>query len=143
GADAEGRVRAPHEYPACVPAAVERSNGGPATFATGIFFGAGYGFFNLLCGIDILKIFVGGGFDAVREFTSEPKTGQVMIVSNGGTVLFYVIGHDAAVARRLVEFLQRTDFAGVIFTREGMEGTFTLEKARVDNEHAPDVEMDV
>jgi len=48
-----------------------------------------------------------------------------MIVGNGGAVLFYVIGHDAAVTRRLVEFLQQPDFAGVIFTREPMDGTFT------------------
>jgi len=64
-----------------------------------------------------------------------------MIVGNGGVVLFYVIGHDAAVTRRLVEFLQQTDFAGVIFTREPMDGTFTLDKVRIDNQHAPDVEM--
>ena len=64
-----------------------------------------------------------------------------MIVGNGGTVLFYVIGHDVAVTRRLVEFLQQTDFAGVIFTREQMEGTFTLDQAKIDNQHAPDVEM--
>src|SRR5205807_5746302 len=70
-----------------------------------------------------------------------PKNGQIMIVGNGGTVLFYVIGHDAVVTRRLVEFLQQTDFAGVLFSRLPMEGTFTLEKARIDNEHAPDVEM--
>src|SRR5438046_9341629 len=64
-----------------------------------------------------------------------------MIVGNCGAVLFYVIGHDAAVTRRLVEFLQQTDFAGVIFTREPMEGTFAFDKAKIDNEHAPDVEM--
>jgi hypothetical protein len=71
----------------------------------------------------------------------EPKPGQVMIVGNGGTVVFYVIGHEAAITRRLVEFLQQTDFAGVIFTREPMEGTFTFDKAKIDNQHAPDVEM--
>src|SRR5439155_4077810 len=97
--------------------------------------------------IDVRKILRDGGFDAVTEFTSEPKTGQVMIVGNGGTVLFYVIGHDAAIVRRLVEFLQQTDFAGVIFTREQMEGTFTLDKAKIDPltaspaRTAPDVEM--
>ena len=53
------------------------------------------------------------GFDAVTEFSGDPKPGQVMIVGNGGTVLFYVIGHDPAITRRLVEFLQQTDFAGV------------------------------
>src|SRR5439155_1028638 len=99
-----------------------------------------HGFSTIALSIDIPKILRDAGFDAVTEFTSEPKPGQIMIVGNGGAVLFYVIGHDAAVTRRLVEFLQQTDFAGVIFTREPMDGTFTLDKVRVDNEHAPDVE---
>jgi hypothetical protein len=55
--------------------------------------------------------------------------------------LFYVIGHEAAVTKRLVEFLQQTDFAGVIFTREPMEGTFTLDRAKIDNQYAADVVM--
>jgi len=65
----------------------------------------------------------------------------VMIVGNGGTVLFYVIGHDAAITRRLVETLQQTDFAGVIFTRAPMDGAFGLDKAKIDSDGAPDVEM--
>jgi hypothetical protein len=40
---------------------------------------------------------------------------------------------------RLVEFLQQSDFAGVIFTKEGLPGTFRLEDAKIDDEHAPDV----
>jgi len=100
-----------------------------------------HGFSTIARSIDVPKILRGAGFDAVTEFTNEPKPGQVMIVGNGGTVLFYVIGHDAAITQRLAEFLQQSDFAGVIFTREPMEGTFTLDKAKIDNERAPDVEM--
>ncbi|HZI31065.1 MAG TPA: hypothetical protein VFF11_01920, partial [Candidatus Binatia bacterium] len=81
------------------------------------------------------------GFDVVTQFTDQPKPGQIMLVGNGGTVLFYVIGHDTSTTRQLVEFLQQTDFAGVIFTRDQMEGTFELQNAEVDNEYAPDVEM--
>ena len=64
-----------------------------------------------------------------------------MLVGNGGSVLFYVEGHDAEVARRLVEFLQQTDFAGVIFTKEPVPGTFNLSEAKIDSRHAPDVVM--
>jgi arylsulfatase A-like enzyme len=124
-----------------VLAALDRSNGGRTRSTTDIFVVSDHGFSTISRAIDVRKILRDGGFDAVTEFTTEPKSGQIMIVGNGGTVLFYVIGHDAAVTRRLVEFLQQTDFAGVIFTREGMAGTFTLDKARIDNEHAPDVEM--
>jgi arylsulfatase A-like enzyme len=100
-----------------------------------------HGFSTIARSIDVPKILREAGFDAVTTFTNEPKNGQIMIVGNGGTVLFYVIGHDVAIARRLVEFLQQTDFAGVIFTREPMEGTFTLDKAKIENGHAPDVEI--
>ncbi len=75
------------------------------------------------------------------QFTSEPKPGQIMLVGQGGSVLFYVIGHDAAVIRRLVEFLQQSNFAGPIFTRAPVEGTFGFDQAGIDSPHTPDVEM--
>jgi len=121
-----------------VLAALDRSN---VRSTTDIFVVSDHGFSTIARSIDVPKILRNAGFDAVTELTSEPKNGQIMIVGNGGTVLFYVIGHDAAVTRRLVEFLQQTDFAGVLFSRLPMEGTFTLDKAKIDNEHAPDVEM--
>jgi hypothetical protein len=64
-----------------------------------------------------------------------------MLVGNGGSVLFYVVQHDPATTRRLVEFLQQSDFAGVIFTKELMQGTFGLDQAKIDGQHAPDVVM--
>jgi arylsulfatase A-like enzyme len=109
--------------------------------STDVFVVSDHGFSTIERAVDMRKILTDAKFDAVTEFVTEPKPGQVMIVGNGGTVLFYVIDHDAAVIRRLVELLQQTDFAGVIFTREPMEGTFTFDKAGIDNAHAPDVEM--
>jgi len=100
-----------------------------------------HGFSTIAHEIDLPKILKSAGFDAVTEFAGEAKPGQIMLAGNGGTILFYVIGHDAAITKRLVEFLQQSDFAGVIFTREPMEGTFTLEQARIDNEYAADVVM--
>ena len=64
-----------------------------------------------------------------------------MLAGNGGSVLFYITAHDSGVTRRLVEFLQQSDFAGVIFTKQPMEGTFTLEQANIQNDHAADVVM--
>jgi arylsulfatase A-like enzyme len=112
-----------------------------ASSATDIFVVSDHGFSTISRSIDVPKILREAGFDAVTEFANEPKPGQVMIVGNGGTILFYVIGHDAVITRRLVEFLQQTDFAGVIFTREAMEGTFPPNKAKIDSERGPDVEM--
>ena len=70
-----------------------------------------------------------------------------MLAGNGGSVLFYVVGHDEKLIRRLVEFLQQSDFVGVIFTKERMEGTFMLAQAKIappsprrgNSDHAPDV----
>src|SRR5204863_575058 len=38
-------------------------------------------------------------------------------------------------------FLQQSDFAGVIFTKQSMEGTFDFSQATIQNDHAPDVVM--
>ena len=131
-----------------VVAALDRHN---ATSTTDIFIVSDHGFSTIARSIDVPTILRDAGFDAVTTFRNKPKNGQIMIVGNGGMVLFYLIEHDAAVTRRLVEFLQQTDFAGVILTRDPMEGTFTFDKAKIDppslgygaarNEHAPDVEM--
>lgn len=118
--------------------ALERHN---ARSTTDIFVVSDHGFSTIARSIDVPKILRDAGFDAVTEFAADPRNGQVMVVGNGGTILFYVIGHDTTITKKLVEFLQQTDFAGVIFTREVVEGTFTFDKARVDSDRAPDVEM--
>jgi arylsulfatase A-like enzyme len=62
-----------------------------------------------------------------------------MVVENGGTILFYISGHDHAVTSRFVEWLQHSDFAGVIFARERIEGTFPFELIHANTPDAPDV----
>jgi arylsulfatase A-like enzyme len=100
-----------------------------------------HGFSTIKRSIDVRKILNEAGFAATTEFNAEPKPGDIMLAGNGGSVLFYITGHDATVARRLVEFLQQSDFAGVIFTKQPMEGTFALEQANIQNDRAPDVVM--
>ncbi|MGC1323444.1 MAG: alkaline phosphatase family protein [Candidatus Udaeobacter sp.] len=108
---------------------------------TDVFVVSDHGFSTIRRSIELPKILNEAGFAATTEFKAEPKPGDVMLAGNGGSVLFYVIGHDATVTRRLVEFLQQSDFAGVIFTKQPMEGTFALEQANIQNERAPDVVM--
>ncbi len=98
-----------------------------------------HGFSTIERGIDFPGELRAAGFDAVAAFEQAPKAGQVMVVGNGGTILFYVIEHDRAVASRLVEWLQHSDFAGVIFAREKLEGAFPLESVHADTADAPDV----
>jgi predicted AlkP superfamily pyrophosphatase or phosphodiesterase len=108
---------------------------------TDIFVVSDHGFSTIGRSVDLRKILKDAGFVAKTEFDDEPKPGEIMLVGNGGSVLFYVVGHDAMVTRRLVEFLQQSDFAGVIFTKQGLPGTFHLNEAKIDNPHAPDIVM--
>ena len=111
---------------------------------TDIFVVSDHGFSTIRRSIDLRKILNDGGFTAKTEFSGEPKPGDIMLAGNGGSVLFYVIGHEKILTRRLVEFLQQSDFAGVIFTKEPMEGTFDLAQANMnppEDRDAPDVVM--
>ena len=109
--------------------------------AADLFVVSDHGFSTIERSVDLRKILRDAGFAAKTDVDGEPKPGDIMLVGNGGSVLFYVVAHDATVTHRLVEFLQQSDFAGVIFTRQGLPGTFHLDDAKIDNLHAPDVVM--
>src|SRR6266511_1508749 len=98
---------------------------------TDIFVVSDHGFSTIERSVDLRKILRDAGFTAKTEFNADPKPGEIMLAGNGGSVLFYVIGHDEKLVRRLVEFLQQSDFAGVIFTKEPMEGTFGFDRAMI------------
>jgi arylsulfatase A-like enzyme len=98
-----------------------------------------HGFSTIGRSIDLRKILKDAGFDVVTEFSSDPRPGQIMLAGNGGSVLFYVVNREPAVTRKLVEFLQQSDFAGVLFTRDKFDGTFPLETAKIDSKGMPDV----
>jgi arylsulfatase A-like enzyme len=98
-----------------------------------------HGFSTIERGIDFPTELRAAGFDAVATFEQAPKAGQIMVVGNAGTILFYIIGHDRMVASRLVEWLQHSEFAGVIFSREEFEGAFPLDSVNANTGDAPDV----
>jgi len=106
---------------------------------TDIFVVSDHGFSTIERSIDFPAELRKAGFDATKAFKETPKRGQIIVVGNGGTILLYVIDHDRDVTARLVEWLQHSDFAGVIFTREKFEGTFSLETVRANSPDAPDV----
>jgi arylsulfatase A-like enzyme len=106
---------------------------------TDIFVVSDHGFSTIERAIDFPAELRKAGFDATAAFRETPRRGQIMVVGNGGTILFYVIEHDRDVTARLVEWLQRSDFAGVIFAHEKFEGTFPLETVRANTADPPDV----
>ncbi len=108
---------------------------------TAIFVVSDHGFSTIGRQIDLYAALQGAGFQAPKKFSAPPKNGEVMVVGLGGSALFYVGGHDRAVTHRLAQWLQTADFAGVLWSRDGIEGTFSLEQGRINSPGAPDLAM--
>ena len=98
-----------------------------------------HGFSTISRGPDITDILKKAKFKASKKF-EDPEAGDVLVVALGGSVCFYVYEHDETVTRKLVEFLQGTDFTGVVFSRIPLAGTFSLDQVRLNPPNvAPDV----
>ncbi len=98
-----------------------------------------HGFSTISRAIDLADLLKKAGFRAGKEFDAKPAAGDVMVVGHGGSASIYVGGRDTTTIEQLVEFLQKSDFAGVIFTRHAIDGTFTLDQAGLDSPDAPDI----
>lgn len=108
---------------------------------TDIFVVSDHGFSTVERSVDVCRVLCDAGFPAARALKSKPKQGDILVVGQGGSVLFYVIGHKTRTIRKLVAFLQQQNFPGALFTRESMPGTFTLDQAKLQSPQAPDVVM--
>jgi arylsulfatase A-like enzyme len=98
-----------------------------------------HGFSTIAKGPDVVEILKKAKFSAFKK-NENPEPGDVMVVGLGGSVMFYVVEHQEPVVRRLVEFLQQSDFTGVIFSKLNLEGTFPLDAVRYGGTNAgPDV----
>lgn len=129
-------IKSDDENLARVLAALRAKN---ALTTTDILVVSDHGFSTVDQSIDVAERLRAAGFDAVRKFIEPARAGQIMVVSLGGSFELYVIGHDAALIQKLVDFFQHSDYAGVILTREKMEGTFTLADAHIASASAPDI----
>jgi arylsulfatase A-like enzyme len=98
-----------------------------------------HGFSTIMKTADVAKALQSAGFKAAREFHEPPGEDDVLVVSNGGATLLYVMGQSDILIRRIVEFLQRQDFTGVLFVRKPVEGAFGLDEARINSPAAPDI----
>ena len=99
-----------------------------------------HGFSTIARKIDLAAALGQGGFHAYRKFsTASPPEGNVLVVGNGGSSFLYVIGHSQELVERIVHWLQRQPYAGVILTRVPVEGTFPLKLAKINSSDAPDI----
>lgn len=106
---------------------------------TDIFVASDHGFSTISRRLNVTKLLTAAGFPVVRKNRTVPTPGDILVDGLGGSVFFYVAGHDPAMTARLVTFLQSSDFAGVVFTRDGAPGTFAMSAAGFDSPAAPDV----
>jgi predicted AlkP superfamily pyrophosphatase or phosphodiesterase len=98
-----------------------------------------HGFSTVDRGVDLVDVLKKAQFKATRKL-EDAEPGEVLVVGLGGASMLYVVNHDVAITRRLVQFLQQSNFAGVIFSRVPLPGTFSLKQARLESRHAaPDV----
>jgi len=98
-----------------------------------------HGFSTIMKMVDIANTLQDAGFKTLREFFDPPARDEILVVSNGGATLLYVIGHDSKLVRKVVGCLQKQEFTGVLFTRQPVDGAFTLEQARLNTPEAPDI----
>lgn len=106
---------------------------------TDVFVVSDHGFSTVERGPDVIKALKNANFIAGKEFDN-PAAGDVMVTSLGGTAFLYVFEHDEPTTHRLVEFLQNSEFAGVIFANVPVDGAFPLSHVRLNaGTNAPDV----
>ncbi|WP_157947722.1 alkaline phosphatase family protein [Abditibacterium utsteinense] len=108
---------------------------------TAIFVVSDHGFSTISRQVDVYAALKEAGFKAPKKFAAPPQNGEVMVVGLGGSALFYVGGHDRIVTQRLAQFLQTTNFAGVLWSRDALQGTFPLALAKMNSAGAPDLVM--
>ncbi len=106
---------------------------------TDIFLVSDHGFSTVDRTVDLVTEFRAAGLTLVREYKGTPKPGEILLISLGGSCQLYVPGHDSAWVQQLVTFLQASDFAGPIFTRQALPGTFAQRDARIDSPDAADI----
>jgi arylsulfatase A-like enzyme len=107
---------------------------------TDIFVISDHGFSTIKSSNDALAPLQAEGIEVTgTSFAEPPHEGQVLALGNGGSISFYIIGHVEGIGRKIVDFLQTTKFAGVIFSRWGLPGTFDLHTGHIATREAPDV----
>ena len=108
---------------------------------TDILLASDHGFSTIARSVNVPDFLRERGFEVADEDDLSLARGQIRVAGNGGTNFYYVGERDATTVRRLVETLQQADFAAVIFSRDGVEGTFPISEARIDTDAGPDVVM--
>jgi arylsulfatase A-like enzyme len=107
---------------------------------TDIFIISDHGFSTIQPSDQLLAPLTAAGLQVTGTgFSRPPQAGQIMAVNNGGSIMFYIVNHDEGIGRKLTDIVQKSQYAGVIFTRWSLPGTFPLHAAWIATDKAPDV----
>jgi len=108
--------------------------------STDVIIVSDHGFSTVLEYINVAATLDAQGFHAVRKLPVEGlREGDILIVGDGGAVLCYVAGHDEKLIEQAVHCLQAQPYAGVIFTRKPVAGTFSVADAHLDSPYTADI----
>jgi len=105
---------------------------------TDVIIASDHGFSSISRAVDVAARLSAAGFHAVRRVDGGLKSGDVLVIPNGGSTVIYVGGRDPAVSARVAAWLQEQDWTGVIFSRAPFAGTFPLGVIHIDSPDAPD-----
>jgi len=98
-----------------------------------------HGFSTIGWKVDVAVELSTAGFHAERAALGGLKSGDILVIGEGGSSLIYVGGHDPEVIRKVAAYLQIQDWCGVVFSRNALPGAFPLEEANIASPQAPDL----
>jgi arylsulfatase A-like enzyme len=98
-----------------------------------------HGFSTIAEATDIATDLSTAGFSASRVALGGLQDRQVLVQGNSGSTFFYVGGHDREEVRKIAAWAQTQPWAGVVFSKIPIEGTFALEDAKINSPEAPDL----
>ena len=106
---------------------------------TDLFVVSDHGFSSTVRGVEIAELLRKAKISAHSKLEN-PERGDVLVLGLGGAAMLYVVDRDEAIVRKTVEFLQQCDFAGALFSRVAIEGTFPLSTIHYPmTGHGPDI----
>jgi arylsulfatase A-like enzyme len=106
---------------------------------TNLFVVSDHGFSTIARAVDVVAFLKKAGIAAFKEFKVAPNRDDALVVNTGGCTAIYVMGREKATVQKIVDVIQSGEFAGPIFTRQGLPGTFPFSHGRFDSPESADI----
>lgn len=108
--------------------------------STDVILVSDHGFSTVQQVVNVRETLKKAGLPVFHKFPSgKSASGDIMVVSDGGVVLFYVTGHDSSEIKTTIRALQAWPYTGVVFAQKPISGAFPLADVHMDSPYAPDI----